>query len=688
MSDTVSIVQQVSPDQTKKIVGYATSIQNLMFSTFQIRESLQNSDREYQREKDWTDQQLRARIANRRGNSQAIQNLTVPIIMPQVESALIYLVNVFLTGNPIFSVVADPQFQDAAMQIETIIAENANTAGWAREMILFFRDGLKYNLQALEVTWSQITTYTTENDLETGVKPKEVVWKGNRLKRMDLYNSFWDTRVAPAELSERGEFFGYNTFRSRIDAIQYMQNRFGDIPDNVQLAALQSTLNTNGISANGYTAFGYFIPYINPDPMMNPDTVTTMDWDAWGNDTMAAGRSLSYGNGYVFTKIYCRIVPKDFGFDVPQNDKPQVWEFEMVNGQVVIYAQKMQNVHNRIPVLMGQSKEDGLNYQTKSFATDVSDMQYLASSMWNGLLAGMRRAVSDRMVYNPLYIDKQDINSVNPTAKIPLRPSAFMKDPKDAAHQLPFDGSAMSIFLQGSDQIGRMANLINGQNPAQQGQFVKGNKTLKEYEDTMGHGQGHNQLIALMLENSVFIPVKNIVLMNILQFQAASQITNPMTQTQVAVNPVSLREAAIQFKVSDGIIPVEKLMNSDEFMVAMQVISSSQQIGQGYNLAPLFSYIMKIGGVDLSPFEKSPEQIQFEQQMMAWQQAAALALQKGGQFDTPMPQPPASLQQQAGGQQPGAQRQQVPGGTAVRSGPTLASPSPNQSMTQQPQRAA
>jgi hypothetical protein len=112
----------------------------------------------------------------------------------------------------------------------------------------------------------------------------------------------------------------------------------------------------------------------------------------------------------------------------------------------------------------------------------------------------------------------------------------------------------------------------------------------------------------------------------------------------------------VQFKVSDGILPEDKQLSTDELQVALQVLGSTPQLAQGYNLPPLFSYIMKLRGADLKPFEKSPLQLQYEQQLAAWQQAAAEAAKTGAQFNSPQPQPSPELQQEL-------QQMQKAGGT-------------------------
>jgi hypothetical protein len=196
------------------------------------------------------------------------------------------------------------------------------------------------------------------------------------------------------------------------------------------------------------------------------------------------------------------------------------------------------------------------------------------------------------------------------------------------------------------------ADKATGQNQAQQGQFVKGNKTQHEYQDVMGHSNGRNQTIALTIENQVMIPLKEIIKLNILQYQGTAELYNQEKNQMVKVDPMTLRKTAMQFKMSDGMMPKDKLMSAEAFQGSLQVIGSSPQISQGYNIAPMFSYIMKQQGADLKAFEKSPEQMQYEQALSAWQNSAAMLAQKADmtpeqvqQALGPMPQPPQSPQQ-------------------------------------------
>jgi hypothetical protein len=490
----------LSKEQNDAIVTFVKSAQESLYNNVQVRSSMEEIDKQYQREKDWTNTQLRARLANRAGDATKMQNITVPIVMPQVESALTYLTNVFLTGYPIFGVGSNPSQQDAAIMMETIIAENSITAGWAVEMMKFFRDGLKYNIHCLEVSWEEQTVWSISPDTDlanpNGAKSTTVLWNGNVLRRIDLYNAFWDYRVHPHEIAEHGEFAGYTRLYSRMRMKKFINDLYDIVEPAVAIKALESPSLQLGLNGTGNLPFGYYQPSVNPFPFISPtNTYGGTNWEAWVTDSRSS--QIDYKDAYTVTTCYGRIIPDDFGFRVPGKNTPQVWKFYIVNGSVVLMAARLSNVHNKIPMFFGQPISDGLDYQTKSFAQNVTPMQEAASSLWNGFIASKRRLVTDRVLYDPSRIRESDINSVNPSAKIPVRPTAYGQPLQEAVYQFPFRDEQAGTFILGAKEAVNFANMINNQNPAQQGQFVKGNKTRTEYEDVMGHGNGANQMMAM-----------------------------------------------------------------------------------------------------------------------------------------------------------------------------------------------
>ena len=140
--------------------------------------------------------------------------------------------------------------------------------------------------------------------------------------------------------------------------------------------------------------------------------------------------------------------------------------------------------------------------------------------------------------------------------------------------------------------------------------------------------------------------------------------------------------------MADGLTPVSKQIDSDALSVAMQTIGSNPQIASSYNMGPAFSYLMKIQGADLKPFEKSPQQVAYEQASNQWQAAMQTVAETAAKLNEPLDPkmfPPQPLPEQFG-YVPGSAPQKQPDANA----PTIlqqvvaATQQPATPMTQQP----
>lgn len=605
-------------------------------------------DLAYIREQDWTVESRRAKLANRYGDATKFQDITVPVVMPQVEAAVAFQSSVFLAGLPIFESVAHPEYEDAALQMNTIIEDQSIRGGWVRELQMFFRDGMKYNLSAVEVAWDSITTAALETDLAysaTEAKPKSVQWEGNSVKRRDPYNLILDTRCAPSQISAKGEFAGFTELMSRTALKDFVNKLPSKLIDNLTLAF------ESGIGGPGNTApESYYMPLINPDALLNRNIRASTDWMAWAS-LNNPNPSIQYKNLYEVTTLYGRIIPSDFGLKVPAQNTPQVWKFILVNNQVLIYAERQTNAHNLIPILFGQPYEDGLMYQTKSLASNVIPFQQVSSALMNQSIAASRKAIFDRMVYDPSRIREADINNPNPASKIPVRPAAYGKPVADAYSAVPFRDDQSAQVMNKIAELGAMTDEVSGRNRAQRGLFTKGNRTKEEYVDITNNAGGRDMLTSALYEAQIFTPLKEMLKINILQYQGGTTLYSANSQESVNIDPVALRTAVLNFKMADGLNPTSKQIDSDMLQVALQTLGSSPQIAAGYNVAPLFSYLLKTKGADLKPFEKSQPQQAYEQAVGQYNNLVAPLIEaaaKSGDDTLLKSLPPAPQPQQFG----------------------------------------
>lgn len=565
---------------------------------------LEYLDREYARMGNISEEHLKAKRENKEGNKKPLQDVTVPVIQPQVDSALSYLAGVFTSGYPIFGLVAQPgEAQMIADQFETVIADHSTRSGWVRHIIMALRDALKYNLCCLEVDWKKNTTYsivTDEKSASNGGRGtgKSITWEGNVMKKIDLYNCFFDWRVAPAEVHIKGEFAGYVEINSRTALKQLI----ADLPEafNIKEAFASSYLGDTSSIAGEDGDGNFYVPCVTDKIKVDP-TEVEFNWERWMTDSAKINQTITYSkDNYETRYFYCRILPSDFDIDVPAKNTVQIWKFITVNN-VLIYSERLTNAHNYLPLIFGQPIEDGLGYQTPSFAENLLPIQEMASTLWNIRIAAARRNVTDRVIYDPTRVKPDDINSSNPAAKIPVRPNAYGKPVSESVYAFPFRDDSSRGVIQDAIQIVEFGRSITGVNRAQEGQFTKGNRTLAEFDTTFQRSNDRLQMMAVFLESQFFTPIKEIIRANMLQYLISGKFYSRKLKKVIEVNPVELRSAALEFIVTDGLIPASKVANTDFLSVLVQMLLQPNlmplAIQQGYDIFAMINHIASLQNV-------------------------------------------------------------------------------------------
>lgn len=625
----------ISEDSQKCVIDFLSSVQSLYSSSFNIRSQLEQRDRAYYREQDWTKENDRAKSANQTGDQKKIQNVTVPVVMPQVESALAYLTDVFLTGYPIFATVAPPADANALKQFDALITDNSIMGGWPAELMQTLRNGLKYDLGAVEVVWEKKKIFsvgTPELANITRGTEQEELYEGNFVKNIDPYNLILDIRVSPDKNHLEGEVAGYTECLSAVACKKRMDDLDKTKTMNYKKAfeSGSATLTTSASDA------GFYIPQINPDALLPvANRVVGTNWMEWASlEKRQTG--IKYHDSYEWTVLYCRIIPALMGMRVPDATHIQIWKFIVINRNTVIYAERQTNAHNLLPIIVCKPSNDGMGYQSKSFAQNGEPYQQIASSLMNSALASQRRKVYDRLLYDPTRVNKKDIENTDVVARIPVRNTQFGKGFEGAVQKMEYSDDGVPQTIQMSQQIVQMAEVGVGQNRVQQGQFQKGNKTRREFETVMGNANSRQQMQAISLEYNFWTPIKHIIKCNLLQFAGPRDVLDPKTKTLITTDPAAMRKAAIRFKLSDGLLNSEKLASLDIATTIVNAATQLPQVAQEYDVMAILDYTWKLQGVDwLSDFKRDATG--------KAQYLAEVAAQTAAQGEMPPPQP-----QQAG----------------------------------------
>lgn len=544
------------------------------------------------------------------GNVFKKDNVTPPIVVSQVDSHVAYLADVFLSGTPLFPVVSRPDKRQVAEQLETLMDDHSILGGHPRQLLKMIKDAVKYNLSAIEVSWEPLDKYQINPSFSqiggTGSKVESSTIFYNSLKSIDMYNLVWDFSVNPGDVAKDGDYAGYVELMTKTSLKRLMLKH-----ESQDISVSSNHNDIHNRALNSYTQWSNNSQIHYNEPPCISDFISSnrkqrgMDWGAYlgiqADKSSSNSKGLYDGSVFEVFTLYARIMPSEFKIKAPKPNTPQIWKFVIVNNSVLIAATKVTTAYDYLPILLGQPLEDGLSYQTKSTGESAIPFQEAAETLYNIRFAASRRSVSDRALYDPAAIKPKDVNSSAAAPKIPVVRSALDKRPLgDMYQQIPFDMRGTESTIGDAAIMEQFSEKLSGLNGPQQGQFQQGNKSVKEWTDTIAGSNNRLRLPAMTLEHQVFVPLKHILALNIFQFATDQSIVSQRSGNVVDVEIDVIRKEVLSFKLSDGYTPKAKLASTDMLNAGMNMIMNSPILQQAYgqNLPGMFAHLMQLGGVD------------------------------------------------------------------------------------------
>src|SRR5574343_23994 len=540
----------------------------------------------------------------------------MPLLLSLLESANTYFIGTFLSGFPIFDVVADRAKSDAAAALSSKIAKDQVTFGWVTEWIKFFHEGMKYNLYALELDYDTLNTYTVAKSatLSEGQTRTDSTYRGNSFKFVPLRNAFWDPRVAPHRLNQEAEFSGYIERINKFEA----QRRVNPLGKNELTAKITAAFESKALDSK------YRETNIRADAIA---AGTNSDFSSYFTSRPETAGKINYQYSYDWTVMYAWIIPEEaMMVGHPAPNTPQLFKLILLN-DTLIYFKRMIHAHNQSPLLFGHPDVDSAGYDSKSFAESLIPFQHSNSTLGNMRINSLRRALSDRALYNPNLIDPAALSSDNPAHKIAVKGALPNQDLTHAYYAIPFrDDAANSIYTE-MQQLQTAAEQAVGVNRAMQGNFVKGNKTLNEFQTVVQNAEARLQAKAIFWEEQVMRPAKRMLLLNYLQFAGSEEIFNPAVKQTLRLDTTQITETSMGFNVSDGLLPSSKMLNTEEMLGFFNFLGVAPQMQQDINVPALIMYILKQRGfksIDDFRFTEAEKQ-QMQQQQLAMLKAKTAA---------------------------------------------------------------
>ena len=534
--------------------------------------------------------------------------IETPLIVSQVDTVVAYLAEIYLSGYPTFGIVADGEARKVGDQMEALIDSFATKGSWGQHMLRSFVDGAKYNINALESTWEPRRILSVQSSEVPSVETPEVGFTLEYINKIicpDMYNTFWDYNLNPVDIATRGDYVGYNEIYSRLE-----------------LKRLTLQLGEQGIGMNTTKAFESSLKdmetYYRERPAISDYNLdrssNSGDWEEFALGLPPGAKSkIDYSTSYLVTKVYVRLIPKEYSIITPKYSEPQIWKFWVVNLTTIIGMERVYTPDDALPIRFGQYNDDGYAYQTRSVAEGILPWQDVASELINIRLNAARRAISDRAIYDTKFISENDVNTRYPAAKIPMKKSlrGTEKSIDQIYRAIPFESQGTASTLQDLQSVISMAEYVHGFNSASQGTFRKGNRTLGELEGVQSGADNRSRLIALRMEYAIFTPIKQSIKFNVLQFQPKQDLLSLTSGQPIQIDPAQLRETIMEFKVADGFTPKSKIMSVEAATVAFQTIQAVPMLQQQFDLVGVFTDLMShMGYPGLEKHKLTPQQQQ------------------------------------------------------------------------------
>lgn len=558
------------------------------------------------------------------------ENITVPIIGPQLSTLSAELVKLFLSEDPPLQMVSAPKSEIISNQYNLLFSKYSRQFQWRRNLMLCIRDVVNYNICAAEVYWKRrLGKSFTQGLNNAGQKATTEAFEfGEAIEHLNIYNVSWDASVPANMVPYEAAYAGYFKKFTRVALVQYLRNMGIDVSK-----ALFDEIK----KGEGEALSDYYIPKINP--VSTPDTVPANDPDSMFDNSSKEKAPLTSTVEHVCKIFYFRIIPADFGLVSTADDVTEVaiYRVIIVNKGTLVDFRRMSFQHNMIPMTFGQIDETAIGLNTLTIAEELSPLQNTAEKLYKGDIASIRRMVADRGIYDPKYVEEDHINSPSPTAKIPIKKtySGSIKL-SDVYFPIPYEDRSIGSRIQIANGLMGFAAEITSANQIMRGGFVKGNKTAQEFQATMQSAGNRILAFAIFFDDQFLGPVRTIARSDLLQNQSNISIYDKATGEFVPIDVSQLQESQVDFDIAAGLLPAEALNSVDFLQTIFQVVMSNPQFNMEYDVMSMLSYIASIKGLRyLNRFARTEEEKKKIQDMQLQQLAAQQGIKNGQNPNNP-----------------------------------------------------
>lgn len=591
--------RRLSPETQKKLVDLVIAVQDRQKKNSPFIDKLRSIDEAYG--KQFITIENNDADCTTNGNTEEV--IKVPIVASEVDTIAAELINTFANQDPLFGILSERGKPEYAMQFQALLSRDARQQGWGRQISLFCSNAARYNVAGLEADkiWQRDTNITTsEETLDAGFE--SILDPVTALKAVDMYNSLFDYRVAPADLAREGEYVGYNELYTRT-RLKTLGNTLSE------KEAIYNATEVYNSSISGAADYWNIRPDISNIPAVDPiDSESWINWLGIVNDET---KLKLVQDSYLVTKLYIRVIPSELG--ISTSARPMIIKIRVVNNKYLFSYNEVVTPLDLLPIAFCDLREDGFGYQTHSIGENVVPYQDAATELLDTRLEGSKRTLDDRAIYDPYYIDSKHVNSRITTSKIPLKSDLRNSGDRPALNQLyypiPFESNATVSALSDLSTILQIKDDVNGTNFSRRGEQRPGNRTLGEFDQLNASSNLRTIPYNLRIEEQVMVPIRLLIKVYTLSSSKTVQkVYDSVNERELTINLAELRAAMLEYRVTGGLRPKQLLRDPSMLSTALQFVQNSPELNQEYNVAGIFAELLASVNIDISKHKREVPQ--------------------------------------------------------------------------------
>ena len=416
-------------------------------------------------------------------------DITPPVLLSQTKTVAAYLNDTLLDPYKPFPLQYEPEHRIEGEKIELALNTDHIAASTYLNASQELLNTVKHNIGFHRIFWEGTDV------LQAGTRVFGLDTQGLKVQTLSGYYCIWDTETLPKDFANEGMYFEHTQIFSNQKA-QYILSGLKNSEHLLEGAKeLMSTLN----EATEFSKMVGIVDGLLSMQMQEP--TSNQDY----SDMLGDAASVQ-GKGTKITRINIRATEKMVGKKSrpgPDDirERYNLYEIIEVNGNPV-YLREIDAPYMEFGFTLGSIDDYGWN--TKSIVEPLITYQSVAGKLLGARIKTLDRAVEDRAIYHPLYIDPEALAEAKSNSKVPIRRNKW-GDPDAIARaykRIPFEDRTSEGAMQDANYYTTVvANSATGVNAFRQAP-VKGNRTQEQFQTENQAADGRGRLLAYTIEAS------------------------------------------------------------------------------------------------------------------------------------------------------------------------------------------